>query len=108
MIYMIYLIAGLILRDAIRPSRSVAFEQLPKNEALKIHPELNEAFKAEQYFKAKMLGSASGQETALKTVRDCIQARLDEGETRGFKPARQAEEKKRRPDRTKDDPDLER
>jgi cell filamentation protein len=101
------------LHDAIRPSRSIAFEQLPEKEALKAHPELNEAFKtlhqAEQYFKAKMPGSASGQETALKAVRNHIQTRLNEGETRDFKPVKQTEEKKRRPIRqAKDEPEPER
>jgi cell filamentation protein len=101
-----------LIRGAVRPLRAIAFEKSSEEKALKAYPELNEAFKtlrkAEQYFKAKMPGSASGQETALKTVKDCIQARLDEGETQGFEPARQAEEKKRRPARIKDDPDLER
>jgi hypothetical protein len=52
---------------------SPEFEQLPEKEALKARPELTEAFetlhKAEQYFKAKMPGNASRQETALKAVK---------------------------------------
>jgi len=34
-----------LLRDAVRPSRAVAFEQMNEREALKEHPELQEAYK---------------------------------------------------------------
>jgi cell filamentation protein len=100
-----------LMQQSIRPNRAAAFEKLPEKEALKAHPELSDAFKtlhkAKQYFEAKIPGSTSGQKTALQMVKECIQARLNEGETRGFKPVKQTETKKR-PVRAKDEPEMER
>jgi hypothetical protein len=77
-----------LLRSAIQPARAVAFAKLPENLALQKHPELAEAFKtlhkAERYFRGK-LPSETARQQALSTVKACIQARLDEGETHGFK-----------------------
>jgi hypothetical protein len=42
--------------------------------------------KAEKFFKEKMPDSKSGQKTALKAVKNYIQALLDNGETQDFKP----------------------
>lgn len=53
-----------LLRDAIRPSRAIAFEQTPEAEAIELHSELREAFKtmrtAAQYFETQMPDAAGG------------------------------------------------
>lgn len=78
-----------LLRDAIRPSRAVAFEQLPEAEALEQHSDLGEAFKtlhtASQYFETKMPGDTAAQRNALLAVRTHVQAKLDQGEVHDFR-----------------------
>ncbi|MFT0701330.1 Fic family protein [Citrobacter meridianamericanus] len=78
-----------LLRDAIRPSRAIAFEQMPEADAIELHPELREAFKtmrtAAQYFEAKMPDDAAAQRNALLAVRTHVQAKLDQGETKDFR-----------------------
>lgn len=78
-----------LLRDAIRPGRAIAFEQLPEAEAIERHADLGEAFKtmhtAAQYFETKMAGDASAQRNALLAVRKHVQAKLDQGETKDFR-----------------------
>jgi cell filamentation protein len=109
--------AGLqnLLKEAIRPSRAIAFEQKPEAAALKAFPELSSAYKtlrqAKQYFEAKMPGKQSGQKTALQMVKENIQARLDAGEIQDFKPTtKQAVKKEHRAVKTKakDEPEMER
>jgi cell filamentation protein len=77
-----------LLRDAIRPSRAIAFEQLPKADAIKEHSDLDEAFKtlrtAAQYFEMRLPGDTPAQRNALLAVAKHVQAMLDDGETRGF------------------------
>jgi cell filamentation protein len=77
-----------LLQSAIRPTRAIAFEKLPENLALQKHPELAETFKtlhrAERYFGEKFSGETARQQ-AMSAVKACVQARLDEGNTRGFK-----------------------
>ena len=78
-----------LLLDAIRPSRAIAFEQLPEADAIKEHSDLGEAFKtlhmAAQYFETKIPGDHAAQRNALLAVTKHVQARLEEGETRGFR-----------------------
>lgn len=93
-----------LLIDAVRPARAVAFEQLPESDALRAHSDLVEAFKtlraASQYFEAKIPGDASARADALLAVRQHIQTKLNQGETRDFRqspsdqgvPAKQSEQ----------------
>lgn len=78
-----------LLRDAIRPSRAISFEQRPQDEALRAHPDLTEAFEtlraAQQYFKTKLVHDTRAQHDALQSVRTHVQQRLDAGQTRGFR-----------------------
>jgi len=109
-----------LLRDAVQPSRAVAFEQISEREALQTHPELKTAYKtlhaAAHYFETKMPGDMSAQHQALAQVREHIQTTLDQGETQNFRqsnPARQTHEPARdarMPDRSgyrAQDPDTE-
>lgn len=77
-----------LLRDAIRPTRAIAFEQSAEAEALRAHPELDEAFKtlrtAAQYFDTK-IQSADGRSRAVSAVRAHVQGKLDAGETHDFR-----------------------
>lgn len=78
-----------LLRDAIRPSRAIAFERLSEEEALHAHADLGEAYetmhKAARYFEMKAPGDTVAQQSALLTVRQRIQSQLDQGETRDFR-----------------------
>ena len=78
-----------LLRDAVRPARAIAFEQLPESDALRAHSDLGEAFKtmraASQYFEANISGDASAWADALLTVRQHVQKKLNQGETRDFR-----------------------
>jgi cell filamentation protein len=78
-----------LVRDAIRPSRAVAFERLPEAIAIERHPDLTEAFKtlrmAEQYFEKKMPDDAGAQSQALLAVRTHVQDKLNQGETKDFR-----------------------
>lgn len=78
-----------LLRDAIRPARAIAFEQMPEACAIELHPELREAFRtmrtAAQYFGTKMPDDAAAQRNALLAVRRHVQSRLDQGETKDFR-----------------------
>jgi cell filamentation protein len=77
-----------LLRDAIRPSRAIAFEQLPETEAIAQHTDLAGAFRtmrsAAQYFETKIPGDATARRNALLAVRKHVQTQLDHGETRDF------------------------
>jgi cell filamentation protein len=77
-----------LLRDAVRPSRSIAFERLPEVDALARHPDLAEAFQtvraAAEYFAAKV-PDADAQRKALLAVRMHVQEKLNQGETRNFR-----------------------
>jgi cell filamentation protein len=74
-----------LLRDAIRPSRAVAFEQLPESEALQQHPELAKSYQAlrvtAQALKKKLPGNEKAQRETLAMVKEKIIAKLDEGKT---------------------------
>lgn len=78
-----------LLRDAVRPARAIAFEQLAESDALRAHSDLGEAFKtmrvASQYFEAKIPGDASVRADALLAVRRHVQTKLNQGETRDFR-----------------------
>lgn len=77
-----------LLRDAVRPSRAVAFERRSEEEAVKAFPELREAYKtlnaAAAYFTSKMPGQLDAQDRALRAVENHIQERLDKGDVKGF------------------------
>ena len=80
-----------VLKDAVRPTRAVAFEQTPKNAALQKHPELAAAYKtmdtARKYFALELAGKTEAQRQAMLGVAKHIQARLNAGETRDFSSA---------------------
>ena len=77
-----------LLRDAVRPSRAVAFEQMSERKALQALPELQDAYEtmhtAAAYFAAKMPGHPEAQEAGIRSVMEHVQNRLDAGETGGF------------------------
>lgn len=81
-----------LLRDAVRPSRAVAFEKLPEAEALRAYPELKAAFfavhKAGSYFAEKLPGDSKGQEAGIKAVAERVQACLNAGEITDFSRSR--------------------
>jgi cell filamentation protein len=82
-----------LLKDAVRPTRAVAFEQLTEREALKEHPELQEAYKtmhtAATYFASKMPGKLDAQEAGIQSVMGHVQTRLNAGETADFHQGRE-------------------
>ncbi len=88
-----------LLRDAVRPSRAVAFERMTEADALQEHPELKEAFKtlhaASVYFESKMPGKPETQEAGMQSVIGHVQARLNAGETRDFSQGRETEKRER-------------
>jgi len=83
-----------LLRDAVRPSRAVAFEQIGEKEALQAHPELKTAYKtlhaAAHYFEMKIPGNVVAQRQSLQQVRQHVQTRLDQGEIQDFRQTGQA------------------
>ena len=82
-----------LLRDAVRPARAIAFEQLPESDALRAHSDLGEAFKtmraASQYFEAKIPGDASARADALLAVRQHVQTKLNQGGNARFQAVAQ-------------------
>lgn len=78
-----------LLRDAVRPSRALAFERMPEVDALAKFPELGEAYKtlraASADFQATMPGKTAEHAEALKAVRAHVQTRLNAGVTSDFK-----------------------
>lgn len=88
-----------LLRNAVRPSRAVAFERMAEPEALQEHPELKTAYKAlhtaSAYFESKMPHNLEAQEAAMQSVLGHIQARLNAGETHNFSQGREPEKKER-------------
>lgn len=88
-----------LLRDAVRPSRAVAFERMTEADALQEHPDLKEAFKtlhaASAYFESKMPGKPEAQKAGMQSVIGHVQASLNAGETRDFSQGREAEKKER-------------
>jgi cell filamentation protein len=83
-----------LLRDAMWPTRAVAFEQLSEREALKEHPELQEAYKtmhtAATYFASKMPGKPDAQEAGIQSVMGHVQTWLNAGEIADFHQERDA------------------
>ena len=83
----------------VRPSRAVAFEQMPVQRALKEYPELREAYetvhKARNYFASKMPDDLERQEELLQVIRDHVQLLLNSGETTDFKRGREQKKQKR-------------
>ena len=101
-----------LLRDAVRPSRAVAFEQMTEREALKEHPELQEAYKtmhtAAAYFASKMPGKPEAQEAGIQSVMSHVQTRLNAGETSDFRRGREQEKQERQTPQQRPDPGPER
>jgi len=87
-----------LLRDAVRPSRAVAFEKTSEQEALQAHPELKDAYKtlhaAAHYFEAKMPGDIKAQRQAVAHVRQHVQIKLDQGETQDFRQSSDVREQR--------------
>jgi cell filamentation protein len=79
-----------LLEKSIRPTRALAFEQLPEKEAREQHPELGAAFddlkRAGEYYDKKM---PDKKEASMQAVKAHIQTRLNEGETQNFTPEKQ-------------------
>ncbi|MCL2636676.1 MAG: Fic family protein, partial [Betaproteobacteria bacterium] len=79
---------GQLVKGVVRPTRAIAFAQLPENEAVKAHPELAETFKAlraaETYFSQKPPGNPAAQRQAMEETRRFVLEHLDAGETRRF------------------------
>ena len=77
-----------LLNDAVRPSRAVAFEQMPEREALAQYPELEEAYKtmhaAAARYALKMPDKIEAQEASLRSTISDVQLRLNAGETAKF------------------------
>ena len=100
-----------LLRDAVRPSRAVAFERMTERDALKEHPELNEAYKtmhtAAAYFASKMPGKLEAQEVGIQSVMNHVRNRLDAGETADFSRGREQEKLDRMPLLQRPEPDTE-
>jgi cell filamentation protein len=100
-----------LLRDAVRPCRAVAFEQMSEQEALKAHPELQEAYKtmhtAAAYFASKMPGKPNAQEAGIQLVMNHVQNCLNAGETTDFHQGRESaltkENQATQPERTAPD-----
>lgn len=73
-----------LLRDAIRPSRAIAFEQLPKTDALAQHPESAPVGRtmhaAPVYFASKLPGDREGQRVGVQAALAHLQTRLNAGE----------------------------
>jgi len=77
-----------LLRDAVRPSRAVAFEQLNEREALSEHPELEAAYKtvhaAATHLASQMPGHPEAQKVGIQSVMNHVQNCLNAGETADF------------------------
>ncbi|HSU23311.1 MAG TPA: hypothetical protein VLK60_15525, partial [Variovorax sp.] len=69
-----------LLRDAVRPTRAVAFERLPLADALRRHPGLAPAYRtmhaAPAHFAARLPGDREARKAALAR----IQTRPDAGD----------------------------
>ncbi len=80
-----------VLKDVVRPTRAVAFEQMPEAAAMQRHPELAAAYKtmdtARKYFALELAGKTEAQRQAMLQVAKHIQERLNAGETRDFSVA---------------------
>lgn len=102
-----------LLRDAVQPSRAVAFQRLPEAEALQAFPELAPAYKtmraAPAYFASKMPGNLEGQQDGVRAAVTHIQTRLNAGETLDFsRPRVQPEPERKTHEAGRSGPDRER
>ncbi|MCF3643305.1 Fic family protein, partial [Rhizobium sp. TRM95111] len=96
-----------LLRDAIRPLRSIAFERLPEEQAKKVHPELKYAYdtldRAGKYAVEKFPDSAQKRQDAQEQARTFVQRRLNEGDTKDFNiKAKEASRTKEAPTRDRE------
>jgi cell filamentation protein len=74
---------GDLLADVVRPSRSVAFETMDREQALKNHPELEGAYAVLEVSARYVESKAVGEDTAkslLKTISAKLVERMDGGE----------------------------
>lgn len=77
-----------LLTDAVRPLRAIAFEQLPERDALQDPPELVDAYKmlhaVAANLKQALVTDASAQDQAIRSAKQKMVERLNEGETHNF------------------------
>lgn len=74
---------GDLLADVVRPSRSVSFETMDREQALKNHPELKDAYAVLEISARYVESKAVGEDTAkslLKTISGKLVERMDRGE----------------------------
>ncbi len=78
-----------LMRDAVRPHRAIAFERLPRDEALEVHPSLEQAYRtlasAAEHFARTIPKDAGARQAAFEAVRQHVQTKLEQGETRDFR-----------------------
>lgn len=78
-----------LLPPAIRPTRAIAFERLPQHEALRLHPELGDAYKVlgvvEQVMAPKFPAGTDAHAAAVAQVEKHLLQQLNAGEVRTFK-----------------------
>lgn len=81
-----------LLKEAIRPSRAIAFEQWDAKEALSSYPELAEAYDTLRAAQIKLISTVPDKptvhEAVLGVVTKYVLQGLDRGETSDFKKAR--------------------
>ena len=82
-----------LLKDAIRPSRAIAFEQWDANDALSSYPELAEAYDTLRAAQIKLISTVPDKpavhEAVLGVVTKYVLQGLDQGETAGFTKAKE-------------------
>ena len=73
-----------LLRDAVRPSRAIAFEKLSEADALAQHPELASVYRtmhaALAHFASKLPGDREGQKAGVQAALAHLQTRLNAGD----------------------------
>lgn len=76
-----------IFAQAVRPSRAIAFEKLPRNEALRKHPELAVAYQVMDSTQGELSVKYAGQPKAYKHFLDAARAELVRKMDSGALPA---------------------
>lgn len=73
-----------LLRDAVRPTRAVAFERLPRADALRRHPGLAPAYRTMHappaHFAARLPGDREARKASIRAALARIQAWPDAGD----------------------------
>ncbi len=74
-----------LLRDCVRPERSISFEKMEEREALKKHPELHRAYSVMHKAEAQFSTTKHGiREKMLSLIKGRLIDNLDQGETKAF------------------------